>query len=160
MWSANLSWAQEEDTPNYVGGEGSFVNYFYKYVVAEQKSIEGLCDTSLGMVEFQLNNEGKVILVHVPNNFPAEVISLVEKTIKTTLWNQNESKERTIFLPLYISVESGCKQDDIRRGFGTEKDFRMMLSKGQQESGTRKGYILQPISFVIPYGQDHNSIRN
>jgi hypothetical protein len=149
--------AQDNELPYYIGTESSFENYFHKSFVALQKTTDDVCDTSVGFVEFQLDKRGHVTSVLIPPNFPDKVAAIIDTIMRGSEWapastlQRKDSKTIPMILPLYISIEAGCKAGDVRRKFGLEKDFRMMFP-GLEEKKLKSCYVLKPITYVVPAG--------
>lgn len=117
---------------------------------------EPVCDTSIGLVEFYINEDGRVKSVHVPSNFPEEIERIIETTIKDSNWVPVKGKKMRkklnvpIILPVYISIESGCKPGDFRH-FGLAKDFQMIFP-GVNERTALNCFLMEPVYYVVPYG--------
>jgi hypothetical protein len=154
--AATIVAAQDNDIPSYIGSENSFENYFLKRFRAVQETTNDVCDTSIGFVEFQIDTGGHVTSVLIPPNFPERVVVIIETVIRNSKWAQvstkrNDRQSIPMILPLYISIETGCKPGDIKRKFGLEKDFRMMFP-GLEEKKLKTCFVMQPLTYVVPSG--------
>lgn len=156
--TGSLVYGQQAGYPMFAGTESSFANYFLSAFLKSEKEVATLCDTSLGMVTFQIGEDGRVTSVTMPSGFPEKVSNIIETIIRQSSWSvpkhkkkRNEILALPILLPVYISVETGCKPDDVRRGSGLEKDFRAMVANGNQ-AVMLNCLMMPPVSCVIPKG--------
>jgi hypothetical protein len=159
---AAFAGAQNKDAPVFVGSESSFENYFYKSFLTMQKTTENTCDTSLGLIEFHIDKDGRVKSVLIPSNFPEEVARIIDATIMNSTWAAVKGKKMRrklsipVVLPLYISIETGCKPGNIKGKFGLDRDFRMMFPDINGAPILNR-FVMKPIAYVVPAGfQDLN----
>lgn len=150
------SLSQKIQYPEFKGPQSSFQNYVRSELLKADAIFSNTCDISLGLVEFYVSKDGNVKSIKISESFPEEVRNKLNEIVLTSSWsimkvNNSPIESLPIILPVYISIELGCKDGFVRRGFGIEKDFREMLVKPENQSFVNC-ILLDPFTYVLPIG--------
>ena len=150
--------------PVYDGSNGQLENYLLAQFLLREKQVAKLCDTSLGMIEFYVGENGNVHSITMPANFPEEIKGILSSIVRTTNWipmkvNGKDVESLPMVLPVLIAIEAGCPDSYIKKGFGMDIDFRNMLATFRNEQ-YRNCILLRPITYVLSKGfQDLNPAK-
>lgn len=151
------SLSQKTQLPEFTGNQSSFQNYILSELLKVDATFSKICDTSLGLIEFQVTKDGKAKSINVSSNIPEEVRSELSRIVSASQWramkiNNKVVESPSVILPIYISIELGCNdQNYIKRSFGLEKDFREMLSTSNDQVAINC-ILLKPFTYVVPAG--------
>jgi hypothetical protein len=88
-----------------------------------------MCDTSVGLIQFSIDKEGRANSIAVSEGFPKEVSVKLFDIVSESKWYPLKTGDKTLTIvqPLAIAIEVGCKEGDIKRGFGVGGDFAKMF---------------------------------
>lgn len=151
------SLSQNTQLPEFNGYQNSFQNYLLSELLKVNAAFSKTCDTSLGLIEFQVTKDGYAKLIKISSNIPDEVRNELTRIVSTSKWKAMKLKNKAteslpVILPIYISIELGCDdQSYIKRSFGLEKDFREMLSISNNQVSVNC-ILLEPFTYVVPAG--------
>src|SRR6218665_2939915 len=84
--ASTLCLGQNNEFPVFAGPESSFNNYFLSGFFKMEKDMEDICDTSIGLIEFRVNQDGNVTNVLVPSEFPEKISKAIETLVKQSHW--------------------------------------------------------------------------
>lgn len=149
----SYSFSQKNQLPEFIGNQNSFQNFILSELLKIDAVFSKTCDTSLGLIEFQITKDGKAKSVKISSNIPEEVRNELSRIVSASQWRALKATESLpIILPIYISIELGCNdQNYIKRNFGLEKDFREMLSISNNQVAVNC-ILLEPFTYVVPAG--------
>ena len=124
------SFGQKVEIPKFKGVEKSFQTYISTNLGRIDTSFSKMCDTSIGLVQFSIDQEGIPNSIIVSEGFPKEVSLKLFDIVSASKWYplKTGGKALTIVQPLAIALEAGCTEGYIKRGFGVGSDFAKMLS--------------------------------
>lgn len=125
------SFSQKVEIPKFKGTEKSFQAYISTNFERIDTSFSKMCDTSMGLVQFSIDKEGRANSIIVSEGFPKEVSLKLLDIVSKSKWYPLKTGDKTLTIvqPLAIAIEAGCKEGDIKRGFGVGGDFAKMLSR-------------------------------
>ena len=140
--------------PVFVGPEKLLENHVLKMFNDRIKSLESECESSFGLIEFYVDENGRPNSITIPPNFSNEITWTINSIINTSKWepmkvNGNAVNSIAIFLPLIVTIETGCEENqDIKRVFGLGHDIMRMASFRNEKM--RNCLLLKPISYSGP----------
>lgn len=125
------SFSQKVEIPKFKGIEKSFQAYISTNFEKIDTSFSKMCDTSMGLIQFSIDKEGRPNSIIVSEGFPKEVSAKLFDIVSESKWYPLKTRDKTLTIvqPLAIAIEAGCKEGDIKRGFGVGSDFAKMLSR-------------------------------
>jgi hypothetical protein len=122
------SFGQKAEIPKFKGIEKSFQAYISTNFQKADTSFSKMCNTSIGLIQFSIDKEGRPTSIIVSEGFPKEVSAKLFDIVSESKWYPLKTdKTLTIVQPLAIALAAGCKEGDIKRGFGVGGDFAKML---------------------------------
>jgi hypothetical protein len=126
----SYSLSQKNQLPEFYGNQNSFQNYILSELLKADTAFSKMCDTSIGLVQFSIDQEGIPNSIIVSEGFPKEVSLKLFDIVSASKWYplKTGGKALTIVQPLAIALEAGCTEGYIKRGFGVGSDFAKMLS--------------------------------
>lgn len=118
--------------PKFKGVQKSFQEYIFSSLTNIDSSFSSLCDTSIGLIQFSINEEGIPDSIVISEGFPQEVSASLFDIVSLSRWQLVKKDSKTfrnasLILPIAICIETGCKEGEIRRGFGVGGDFIKMF---------------------------------
>lgn len=127
----SYSLSQKNQLLEFNGNQNSFQNYILSELLKSDTSFSKMCDTSMGLVQFSIDKEGRANSIIVSEGFPKEVSLKLLDIVSKSKWYPLKTGDKTLTIvqPLAIAIEAGCKEGDIKRGFGVGGDFAKMLSR-------------------------------
>jgi hypothetical protein len=103
----SYSLSQKTQLPEFNGDQNSFQNYILFELLKVDATFSKICDTSLGLIEFQITKDGKTKSINVSSNMPEEVRSELSRIVSASQWiamkvNNKVVESLPVILPIYI----------------------------------------------------------
>ncbi|HEY8938129.1 MAG TPA: hypothetical protein VIM65_23060 [Cyclobacteriaceae bacterium] len=154
----SICFSQEIHFPMFLDSTKTFQNHILNQLVTKKYKI---CNTSIGIIKFTVDKHGNTNSIVVSDVFPDVIKEDLFSIVKASKWTPMKKRKKAIesiplVLPVYISIETDCKEGDIKRQFGFEKKFRELIKPIEQDEYINC-LLLRPLTFVVPAGfQDLN----
>jgi hypothetical protein len=118
LLSYSYALSQQIQSPEFTGNQNSFQNYVLSELLKVDAAFSKTCDTSLGLIEFQVTKDGKAKLIKISSNIPEEVRNELSRIVSASQWRAMKTNNKAveslpIILPIYISIELGCNDQTI-----------------------------------------------
>lgn len=120
--------------PKFKSTQQTFQEYIISNLGSSDSSFSILCDTSIGLIQFSISNDGTTDSITISEGCPKEIRAKLYDIVSSSKWSavkskNNASTSSTIVLPIAICIETGCAERYIKRGFGFGGDFARMFPK-------------------------------
>jgi hypothetical protein len=99
----SYSFSQKNQLPEFIGKQNSFQNFILSELLKIDAVFSKTCDTSLGLIEFQITKDGKAKSVKISSNIPEEIRNELSRIVSASQWRALKATESLpIILPIYI----------------------------------------------------------